>query len=67
MKKTMSFAAVHFTVAFSITYILTGDILVGGLVAAVEPMVNTVAFHFHEIVWNRLKSEKSRKGGALTA
>lgn len=52
MTKTVSFAVVHFTVAFSVAYILTGSIAVGGLVALVEPLCNTVAYHFHEKVWS---------------
>ena len=53
MLKTLSFAAVHFTVAFTIGYLLTGSVLVGGAMAAVEPAVNTVAYYFHEKVWAR--------------
>ena len=33
MLKTLSFAAVHFTVAFTIGYLLTGSVLVGGTLA----------------------------------
>ncbi|MBV7300401.1 DUF2061 domain-containing protein [Enterovibrio paralichthyis] len=51
MKKTISFAGIHFTVAFTVAYVLTGDILLGSLIAMVEPMVNTVAFYFHEKAW----------------
>lgn len=51
MKKTLSFAAVHFTVAFSLTYAMTGDLVVGGAVALIEPAVNTIAFYVHEKVW----------------
>jgi uncharacterized membrane protein len=54
MHKTMSFAVVHFTVAFTVGYLMTGSALVGGAIALVEPAVNTVAYHFHERVWNRL-------------
>jgi uncharacterized membrane protein len=54
MRKTISFAAVHFTVAFSLGYALSGSLWVGGAMALVEPAVNTVAFHFHEKVWARL-------------
>ncbi|MGF1788560.1 DUF2061 domain-containing protein [Photobacterium swingsii] len=51
MKKTISFAAIHFTIAFTVAYLLTGDILIGSLIAMIEPMVNTVAFYFHEKAW----------------
>ena len=55
MHKTISFAVVHFTVAFTVGYLMTGSVLVGGAIALVEPAVNTVAYHFHERVWNRLE------------
>ncbi len=59
MTKTMSFAAVHFTVAFSVGYLMSGSVLVGGAIALVEPAVNTVAYYFHEQVWNRVQRVKA--------
>lgn len=61
MLKTLSFAAVHFTVAFTIGYLLTGSVLVGGTLALVEPACNTIAYHFHEKVWARMLVR--RQGG----
>jgi uncharacterized membrane protein len=61
MTKTMSFAAVHFTVAFSVGYVMTGSVLVGGAIAMIEPAINTIAYHFHEQVWNRM--QKTRQEG----
>ena len=58
MRKTISFAAVHITVAFTAGYLMTGSVLVGGALALVEPAVNTIAFHFHEKVWKRLEQVK---------
>ncbi len=46
MKKTLNFATIHFTIAFTVAYVLTGDILIGSLVAMIEPSVNTVASIF---------------------
>ena len=60
MTKTMSFAAVHFTVAFSVGYLMSGSVLVGGAIALVEPLVNTVAYHFHEQIWKRLQQAKRK-------
>ncbi|WP_105254116.1 DUF2061 domain-containing protein [Pseudoalteromonas sp. T1lg75] len=51
MKKTATFATMHFAIAFGVTYLLTGSLVLGGLVAIVEPAVNTVAFYFHEKAW----------------
>ena len=50
-KKTMSFAVVHFAVAFSVATLLTGSALIGGLIALVEPAINTVAYYLHEQAW----------------
>ena len=60
MIKTFTFALVHFTVAFSVAYLLTGSVVVGGLLALVEPTLNTVAYHLHERVWRRI--EAMRRG-----
>ena len=54
MLKTLSFAAVHFTTAFTIGYLLTGSVVVGGAMALVEPACNTVAYYFHEKAWARV-------------
>ncbi|OAN19061.1 hypothetical protein A3K86_01430 [Photobacterium jeanii] len=69
MKKTISFAAIHFTIAFSVAFLLTGDIIIGSLIAMIEPMVNTVAFYFHEKVWqtNALKQSRFAAPGNKTA
>ena len=58
MLKTLSFAIMHFSIAFTVAYLLTGDIVVGGLVALVEPAVNTVGYVFHEKIWQRLQQRK---------
>lgn len=53
LMKTVTFALTHFTVAFTVAYLLTGDILIGSLIAMVEPAINTVAYFFHEKLWAR--------------
>jgi uncharacterized membrane protein len=55
--KTLTFAVLHFTIAFTVAYLLTGSLLAGGLIAVVEPACNTVAFYFHEKLW-ALRSRK---------
>lgn len=56
MTKTLSFGIMHVSVAFVVVGLLTGDWVAGGVVALVEPCVNTVAYHFHEKVWKRRAS-----------
>jgi uncharacterized membrane protein len=58
MAKTATFAAVHFTVAFSVGYALTGSVVIGGTMALVEPAINTVAFYFHELGWKKFEENK---------
>lgn len=58
--KTMTFACIHFIVAFSVAYLLTGSLTVGGAIALAEPLCNTVAYHLHEIGWRRLAGRASR-------
>ena len=56
MTKTMTFAAVHFSVAFSVAYVMTGSAVIGGAIALVEPAVNTIAYFFHEKAWQSFQS-----------
>lgn len=58
MLKTASFAAMHVCVAFVVVGLLTGNWWAGGLVALVEPMCNTVAYHVHERLWERTRHRR---------
>lgn len=67
MTKTLTFAAVHMTVAFCVGYLMTGSVLVGGALALVEPAVNTVAYFFHEKVWERFRNRPGGQPPSRTA
>jgi uncharacterized membrane protein len=43
---------------------MTGSALVGGALALVEPAVNTVAYFFHEKVWERVQAARGRPAAA---
>ncbi|QNM95017.1 DUF2061 domain-containing protein [Chitinimonas koreensis] len=62
MVKTLTFAATHFSVAFGVAYLLTGNIGVSSLLALVEPAVNTVAYYFHEKAWLRFGAAPAAPG-----
>ncbi len=51
--KTLTFACIHMGIAFTVAYLMTGSLLVGGVMALVEPACNTVAYFFHERAWAR--------------
>lgn len=59
MAKTATFAVIHFSVAFSVGYALTGSIVVGSALALIEPAINTVAFYFHELGWKKFEAHKA--------
>jgi uncharacterized membrane protein len=62
--KTFTFALLHFGVAFSVTYALTGSVAIATGVGLIEPVVNTVAFYFHEQAWRRAGTRRRRRTSA---
>ena len=57
--KTMTYLAVHLTVAFTVGYLLTGSLEIAGLITLIEPCANAVAFFFHEKVWKWRIAQKA--------
>ena len=53
LAKTGTFAVVHFAVAFTIAYLLTGSVAIASALALLEPLANTVAYLLHERAWAR--------------
>lgn len=53
MIKTLTFAVMHIAIAFTVVYLMTGDVMVGGAVAIIEPLCNSVGYFFHERLWER--------------
>lgn len=60
MIKTMTFAILHFSVAFTVSYLLTGSVVIGGAIALIEPTVNTFVFYFHEKAWKRFEANQQQ-------
>jgi uncharacterized membrane protein len=67
MTKTLTFGAVHMMVAFTVAYLLSGSVLVGGAIALVEPAINTVAYFFHEKVWEAARRRRRPLAPPLAA
>lgn len=51
MLKTLTFGAVHMTVAFSVANLMTGSFVIGDAIALIEPAVERVTHFVHETVW----------------
>jgi uncharacterized membrane protein len=45
----------HIGIAFTVVYLMTGSVMVGGAVALIEPLCNSVGYFFHERVWERIR------------
>ena len=61
MNKTFSFAIIHFSIAFLVTWAITGSWMAGGAVALIEPAINTAAFFFHEKIWQGIEVRESQQ------
>jgi uncharacterized membrane protein len=64
LAKTFTFALLHFGVAFSVTWLLTGSIAVATGVGLIEPVVNTFAFYLHERAWRRAERRPETRASA---
>lgn len=67
LAKTLSYLAVHLTVGFSVAYAFTGSIEIASGLAIIEPMINAVAFFFHEKLWATKTPAEARVAGLTQA
>ncbi len=58
--KTVTYGAMHFVVAFGVSYAMTGSLAIATGIAMVEPLIQTFAYFFHEKIWDKIKSKKSQ-------
>lgn len=58
MFKTCTFTLMHICIAFLVAYVLSGSIMIGGAIALVEPLCNSIGYFFHEKVWARIHANK---------
>lgn len=49
--KTMTYCAMHITVATMVAYALSGNWKVALSIGLIEPFVQTFVFYFHETAW----------------
>lgn len=43
----------HLAIAFAITYMVTGSVMLGGVAILIEPLLNVLLVPFHEQAWKR--------------
>ena len=61
LAKTLTYCAMHFTVAIAVAYALTGDWAIALSIGIVEPLVQTVFFNMHERGWNKARAGYRRR------
>lgn len=60
-QKTLTYAIMHLTVAIAVAFAVTQDWRAALAVGLIEPLVQTVAYNFHERAWAKAGA---RGGGA---
>ncbi|MBY0406833.1 MAG: DUF2061 domain-containing protein [Rickettsiales bacterium] len=61
LSKTLTYCLMHFAVAITVAYLLTGDWGVALSIGVVEPLVQTGFFNLHEKSWNRARTKYRRR------
>lgn len=56
--KVLTYGVMHFMVAFMVSFLLTGSVKVAGLIAIIEPLIQTFAYFFHEKAWEQHSKSK---------
>lgn len=57
--KTATYLSIHLTVGFTVAYLMTGSVAIAGGIALIEPMINAVAFFFHEQGWKKIIARRA--------
>ena len=59
--KTVTYGAMHFTVAVLVAFALTRDWRIALAIGTVEPLVQTVFFTLHDRIWTRIEAKKAQR------
>jgi uncharacterized membrane protein len=58
IQKTMTYCVMHFVVAFIVAYAVSGNLAIAISISAIEPLVQTFCFFFHEKAWKRMDQKR---------
>lgn len=61
LAKTLTYCAMHFTVAILVAYALTQNWAIALSIGVVEPLVQTFFFNLHERGWNKSRAAYHRR------
>lgn len=60
LMKTATYLTIHLTVGFTVAWVITGSLALAGGIALIEPVINAVAFFFHEQAWKKIAARPPR-------
>lgn len=58
--KTISYGIMHFIIAFSVSYIMSGSFALASAIALIEPIIQTFAYFIHEKVWFKIQNKPQK-------
>jgi uncharacterized membrane protein len=67
LSKTLAFAVIHLAIAVTLGWLFTGAFILGGLLAFIEPAINTVVSHRLEKLALRWPADARRRAIAKSA
>lgn len=65
--KSITYGLMHFVVAVTVAFALTGDWRVALAIGIIEPLVQTVFFTLHDRVWTRIEARKAARAAEMAS
>lgn len=65
--QTLSQTALHTGVAFGVMYVASGSLVLGGMAALLEPVINVLVLPYHDRAWERMRARKAIPATLLQA
>ena len=65
--KTVTYGLMHFVVAVTVAFALTGDWRIALAIGVIEPLVQTAFFTVHDAVWRRIEARKALRAQTASA
>ncbi|GAB2796397.1 hypothetical protein GCM10027040_23580 [Halomonas shantousis] len=61
MIRAQTLGVIHFAIAFTVTWLLSGSVVIAGLVALIQPVSNAAAFYLDGKLWGGLTGHDCRR------
>jgi uncharacterized membrane protein len=65
--KSITYGLMHFVVAVTVAFALTGDWRVALAIGIIEPLVQTAFFTLHDRIWTRIEARKAARAAEMAS